>query len=227
MNILQQIREEKNDVLPLADRLYFDLLRDILLGDLPRGSRLIESKLCDKYGASRTPMRETFRRLETDGLVEYIPNRGTFVRGLTPLEVADLMAVWSDMEVHAVRWCVERMTDEEIEELQEIWGYAEYYTGKYDIPKLIDINNAFHRCIYQGTHDHFLADTLIKYQNYAAIAAPPNYFAKNVMDRILAEHRRIYQAIVNRDAAAASRTMRLHMTNTIKRSSLVISIFED
>ena len=37
MNILQQIREEKNDVLPLADRLYFDLLRDILLGDLPRG----------------------------------------------------------------------------------------------------------------------------------------------------------------------------------------------
>ena len=61
---------------PLSAGLYQEIQKDILSGALPSDSKLTEATVCKRYGVSRTPVREAFRQLESDGLIENIPNRG-------------------------------------------------------------------------------------------------------------------------------------------------------
>lgn len=219
MDILQQITLEKNEQKSLPDKVYDELLRDILTGHLERDSRLNEAKLCKAYGTSRTPLREAFRRLERDGLVEYIPNRGEFVKGFTQGEIEDMLHMRVELETLAVGWVIERITEEEEKELASIFKYMEFYTKKNDIQKMIDINYAFNRLLYKFTHDRHLEKTLNAYQIYTNYCCPPNYFAKNYLTTVLEERRRIYRAIVRKDIPAATKAMRTHMEKSIKRST--------
>ena len=218
MDILRQIEKEKKEVKALPDRIYDELLRDILTEKLQKDTRLNEATLCKMYGASRTPVREAFRRLEMDGLVEYIPNRGEFVKGFSRTEIDDMLEMRVELETMAVRWVVERMTDDEEKELSSLFNYMEFYTKKNDIQKMIDINYAFHRLLYRYTHDRLLERTLNAYQIYTNYTCPPNYFARNFLSKVLEEHRRIYRAIIKRDVDAAVKATRQHMERTIKRS---------
>ena len=219
MDILQRLLISKTEPRSLPDRIYEELLRDILTGQLPRDSRLNEPEICARYQASRTPVREAFRRLEMDGLCEYIPNRGEFVRGLTQPEIDDMLFMRADLEDRCVRWGIARITEEEEEELTEIFNHMEFYTKKGDVQKMVDINTAFHLMLYKTSHDRLLEKTLTAYQSYANYCAPPNYFARNFLKRVLEEHRRIYSAYMNKDVITAVRAMRLHMNNTLKRSN--------
>ena len=224
MDILQQISEEKNKPKALPDRIYEELLRDILTGRLRKDSRLNETKICQTYKASRTPVREAFRRLEMDGLVEYIPNRGEFVRGLSQTEVDDMLLMRIELEVLAVQFSVERITEEEEEELADIFKFMEFYTKKNDIQKMIDINFAFHRLLYKSAHDKLLEKTLLAYHTYTNYCCPHNYFAPNYLKRVLAEHRRVYRAIMAKDSHAATDAMRVHMERTVKRSNQALKL---
>ena len=77
---------------------------DIISGRLAPGKRINERDLCEKYGLSRTPIREILRRIEGNGLVRSIPNRGVFAVGLSPQAVDDLYYLKSILEVQCVRW---------------------------------------------------------------------------------------------------------------------------
>ena len=218
MDTLQKLLKEKNADRSLVDRLYRELLRDILTGYLPAGSRLVESRLCHIYSVSRTPLREAFRLLEADGLAEYIPNRGEFVRGLNAEAIPDLFVLMADLEVRCVGWAAERIREETKEELAQLFSYMEFYTVKNDIPKMVDINQAFHRIIYQAAGNTMLEKALTNYQIYSTYACPPNYFARRYLERTLEEHRQIYVALLAQDRAGAIKAMRIHMAAGMKRS---------
>ena len=219
MDVLQRIIKEKKEIRSLSDKIYNQLLKEILTGKLPKDSRLNEATLTAKYKISRTPLREAFKRLQEDGLVEYISNRGVFVRGLNESEISDMLETRAFLEVKAVEWCISRITEEEEEDLSAIFKHMEFYTKKGDIQKMIEINYAFHRLIYKASHDRLLEKTLLTYQNYCNYCCPPNYFARGFLRRTLEEHRQIYRAIVNKDVNAAVNAMQTHMVATIKRSS--------
>ncbi len=218
MDILKQIEQEKHEPKALPDKVYDELLRDILTGRLEKDSRLNETKICQMYGASRTPVREAFRRLEMDGLVEYIPNRGEFVKGFSDNEIEDMMLMRIDLEVRAAQWVIDRITEDEEKDLAALFNYMEFYTKKNDIEKMIDINYAFHRMLYKCAHDRLLERTLTAYQTYTNYCCPPNYFAVNYLSKVLEEHRRIYRAIVRKDIQGVVKAMQQHMKNTAKRS---------
>ena len=219
MDALQRIIKEKNEIKSLSDKIYNQLLREILTGKIPKDTRLNEAKLTVKYKTSRTPLREAFKRLQEDGLVEYISNRGVFVRGLSESEIGDMLETRAFLEIKATEWCISRITEEEIEDISAIFKHMEFYTKKGDIQKMIEINYAFHRLIYKASHDRLLEKTLLTYQNYCNYCCPPNYFARGFLRRTLEEHRQIYRAIINKDHTAAANAMKAHMDATIKRSS--------
>ena len=204
---------------PLSADMYSELRADILSGEIPDNSKLTEHAICKKYNVSRTPVREAFKRLQEDGLVEYISNRGVFVRGLSESEIGDMLETRAFLEIKATEWCISRITEEEIEDISAIFKHMEFYTKKGDIQKMIEINYAFHRLIYKASHDRLLEKTLLTYQNYCNYCCPPNYFARGFLRRTLEEHRQIYRAIINKDQTAAANAMKAHMDATIKRSS--------
>jgi DNA-binding GntR family transcriptional regulator len=217
MSIIQYLEDDQQNAQPLSSDLFSKLREDILTGRLVAGEKLTEMKICNKYGVSRTPVREALRQLEMDGLIETIPNRGAFVIGLSEQDIDDLLVLRVQSEVQAVRWAIERITEEELDELQETFEFMEFYTMKNDIPKMLTINMAFHQIIYNATHNRMFAQQLTTYQLYLRHCDPSNYYAPNYLRNVLAEHREIFDAFLERDVESGAAAMEKHMENSLKR----------
>lgn len=204
------IMNEKSNQ-PLSAGLYQEIQKDILSGELPSGSKLTEATICKRYCVSRTPVREAFRQLEADGLIENIPNRGAFVTGLSKSDISDLFDLRTLFEVQAVEWAIQRMTAEDIDRLRETIEFMEFYTLKDDIDKVLNFNTQFHNIIYAATRNRMLQKTLAAYQIYLKHSAPAKIFAGDYLKTILEEHKAIFAAFENNNVAAGRKAMEYHM----------------
>jgi len=217
MSIIQYLEDDKAPNMPLSSDLFSKLREDILTGKLESGDKLTEIRICNEYNVSRTPVREALRELEVDGLIETIPNRGAFVVGLTDQDIRDMYVLRSASEVQAVRWAIQRITEKEMEELTETFEFMEFYTMKNDIPKMLNINMAFHQIIYDATHNRMLRQQLSTFQIYLRHCNPSNYYAPNYLRDVLSEHRAIYDAFEAKDVEAGAMAMQRHMESSTKR----------
>ena len=103
----------------VVDHVYSALRERILSGDLPRGTKLRQASLAEELGVSRTPLREALRRLSTEGLVEFSPNRGATV---SELDFGDMRHAWSArvaLEPGAARLAAERRDPESIAAMRD------------------------------------------------------------------------------------------------------------
>ncbi len=196
---------------PLSAGLYQEIQKDILSGELPSGSKLTEAAICKRYSVSRTPVREAFRQLEADGLIENIPNRGAFVTGLSKREISDLFDLRTLFEVQAVEWAIKRMSPEGIDKLKEIVEFMEFYTLKDDVEKVLSFNSQFHYTIYEGTDDRMIMKTLFTYQTYLKHSAPAKSFSTDYLRTVLDEHKAIFAAFETHNVAAGRKAMEYHM----------------
>lgn len=97
-----------------------DIIRErILKGEYKIGEKIKENQIASELRVSRTPIREAFKQLENEGLIDYIPNRGCFAKGFTRRDIEDLYAVRKALEILAVEWAVNRINQAEIDKLQE------------------------------------------------------------------------------------------------------------
>ena len=200
-----------NNNLPLSSSLFIQIQKDILSGKIKSGEKLTEQSICKEYDVSRTPVREALRQLETDGLIENIPNRGAFVIGLTKRDISDLFDLRCIFEMQAVQWAIERMNEEEIDKLRENVEFMEFYTLKEDVDKVMQFNSQFHDIIYKGTKNRMLYQTLSSYQTYLKHSAPAKTFSGDYLRTILAEHKAIFDAFENHNPAAGRKAMQYHM----------------
>lgn len=199
---------------PLSSGLYSELQKDILSGAIPDGSKLTEQAVCKRYSVSRTPVREAFRQLEADGLIEIIPNRGAFATGLSKRDISDLFDLRAVFEVQAVEWAIRRMSEEDVERLAESIDFMEFYTLKEDVEKVLSFNSQFHNIIYAGTGDRMLQKTLSIYQTYLKYSAPHKTYDEESLKAILEEHRAIFAAFQTRNTAAGRKAMEQHMAQS-------------
>lgn len=196
---------------PLSNTLFVQIQKDILSGKLPANSKLTEQAVCKQYDVSRTPVREAFRQLESDGLIENIPNRGAYVIGLSSRDISDLFDLRRTFEVKAVEWAIERMDNSEIDTLRENIEFMEFYTLKADVEKVLQFNSAFHNIIYKGTKNRMLYQTLSSYQTYLKHSAPAKTFNDGYLRIILDEHKTIFEAFETKNPAAGKNAMDYHM----------------
>ena len=90
-----------------------DVVRErILRGEYEIGEKIKENQIATELRVSRTPIREAFKLLENEGLIDYVPNRGCFAKGFTKQDVEDIYAVRESLEELAVVWAVERISPE-------------------------------------------------------------------------------------------------------------------
>ena len=85
--------ENENYLVSLRGRVFSQLENEILNGKYQPGDSLIETKLSDELGVSRTPIREAIRQLELEGLVQAIPNKGAVVKGISPKDIEDIYTI--------------------------------------------------------------------------------------------------------------------------------------
>ncbi|GKT33648.1 GntR family transcriptional regulator, partial [Aduncisulcus paluster] len=160
MDLFDQKKENKS----LTSIIFEKIREDILNGMYDPGEKIVEAKLADELGVSRTPVREALKQLELDGLVENIPNRGVIVKGVTAQDIRDIYTIREAIEGIAARWSVERMSQDELDSLKEIYELMEFYTFKKDVDKIFELNTRFHELIYMATNSRFLEHVLRDFQ---------------------------------------------------------------
>ncbi|MFA5638055.1 MAG: GntR family transcriptional regulator [Anaerovoracaceae bacterium] len=220
MIINKYLTEAGNTNQPLGVSLFSQLQKDILLEKLKPGQKLTEQSLCTLYKVSRTPIREALRQLEMEGLVETIPNRGAFVTGFSKTDLSDMLSLRKIYEMQAVRWAIERITEEEMDDLLETFEFMEFYTIKKDIEKMHNINISFHKIIYDASHNRMLKQILSSYQIYLKYKRRDVVYPEDYLPSVLEEHRAIYQAFLKKDIEKGVKAMEIHLTNSADRTLL-------
>lgn len=201
----------------LSRKQIFEKIRqDIIDGKYKKGDSLVEQKLAEEFGVSRTPIREAMRQLELDGLVESIPNRGVFVYGINHEDIEDIYQIRRRIEGLAAFWAVKRITEEEMKELQNIYDLMEFYTAKGNIDQVAELNTRFHEVIFKAAKSKFLKKTLSNFQVYIQWARHASIKVEGRAQAALQEHKAIVEAFHQRDEKSAEMLIMEHIGNSIK-----------
>ncbi len=196
-----------------------DVVRErILKGEYEIGEKIKENQIATELRVSRTPIREAFKLLENEGLIDYIPNRGCFAKGFTKRDVEDIYAVRESLEELAVLWAVERISPEEVEALEEQCEMMEFYTKKMDRKKVLELNSGFHDVIYTSARSRFLAQVLRSYKAYIDKTRKSFFYEQSYLESMLKEHRAILEAIKLRDKEKAIFAMKQHLLASQQRA---------
>lgn len=214
-------KKEFSNFFSLTDEIANIVRERILQGEYQIGEKIKENQIAAELRVSRTPIREAFKQLEEEGIIDYIPNRGCFAKGFTKQDVDDIYAVRLAMEVMAVRWAVTRITDQEIATLEEKCDLMEFYTKKKDGKKALELNSSFHDIIYASTRSRFLAQVLRSYKEYLDRTRKSVFYEQNFFDDIQDEHREILEAIKERNEERAVQAITTHLQHSQKRTEKV------
>ena len=101
------VKQEVNDKYSLRGRVFSKIREDILSGKYKDNEELREVAIGEELGVSRTPVREAFRQLELEGLIQIVPNKGAYVTGITAKDVEDIYMIRSRLDWLCARWATE------------------------------------------------------------------------------------------------------------------------
>lgn len=190
---------------------------DIITGKIPSGKRINERELCETYNMSRTPIREILRRIEGNGLIKSIPNRGVFAVGLNSQSIDDLYYLKTILEVQCVRWAIERIEDYQMELLEETFDFMQFYTISNDLEKILRINEGFDSIIYNAAHNKELESRLLRYNFLIKYANADVKYPLNYLPTVLEEHRAIFNAFISKDPDAGAEAAEIHLYKSMLR----------
>jgi DNA-binding GntR family transcriptional regulator len=140
----------------LREQIKDVLLQRIVEGSYPPGSRIVETRVAQELGVSQGPVREALRDLEQLGCVVHEPYRGCSVRAFSASELLDAFPVRAALEALAARLAAERITDEELDELDERLGRMRAAAHRGDAHDQSQANASFHATIVRAARNSTL-----------------------------------------------------------------------
>ena len=201
------------DIRPAQSDAYSLILEAIDVGLYKPGDRLVESELADRFGVSRTPVREALQRLETQGLLMR-DGRSLIVASLDHNQLAELYVVRAELEGLAARLAARHATDEEIRVLRAMVEDDRPLIGQPEA--MSRANRRFHRQIHLASHNRFLVQQLDLVYRPMALLASTSLAAEGRGPATLAEHSAIVDAIAAHDGDAAFEALRSHISRAFE-----------
>lgn len=189
----------------------YDLILEAIEGGTFKpGDRLVESELAERFGVSRTPVREALQRLETQSMLTR-DGRSLIVASLDHNQLAELYAVRSELEGLAARLAARHATEEEMHVLRSMVREDRALVGG-DPRALARANKRFHRLIHLASHNRFLVQQLDLVHRSMALMATTSFAAEGRDMKAMDEHDAIVTAIEARDGEAAARALKAHIS---------------
>lgn len=207
----------------LRGKVFQRLREDILSGVYQENDELREVSIGEELGVSRTPVREALRQLELEGLVTIVPNKGAYVKGITKIDVHDIYKIRSLLEGLCAKWATEHITDQQIEELEEIVLLSEFHLkkqGQRKAKQVSDLDGKFHKVLYEASNSRILEHVLSDFHKYVKMARTMSVGEKERAEKSIDEHRAILEAIRKKDANLAERLANQHIMNVMENLHL-------
>ncbi|MBQ2770931.1 MAG: GntR family transcriptional regulator [Clostridia bacterium] len=204
--------DHNRDYSSLSEKVYHHLREGITEGRYQSGEFLVESRIAEELGVSRTPVREAIKQLELEDLVVYHPNKGVSVKGFSTDDFDDTFKIRLLLEGQAAAWAAERITEPLLVQLQEILELMEFYTKKEDSERLARLDNSFHEILYEACESRTLRNILATLHQNSHMARQSSLTSPVRARQSFEEHKEIYQALSQHDADAAKAYIERHIT---------------
>lgn len=224
---------DKNRLLPVnldsykpLRELVLEAIREAIVnGTLKPRERLMEIQLAEELGVSRTPIREALRKLELEGFIVMVPRKGAYVADLTFKDIADVFEIRAALEGLAAGLAAERITDEELENMERLLVEKAEAIAEKDIEKLVAADTKFHEVLYQASRNQRLSAIIsnlrVQIQRFRTLSLSYPGRSKQSLE----EHRLIVEAIQSRDVQAAHQAAQDHIENA--ENGIIESINKD
>jgi DNA-binding GntR family transcriptional regulator len=192
----------------LREKILETIREAILKGSLKPGEKVAEPELAERFGISRTPIREAFRQLESEGYLTVIPRKGAVVTSLSERDVEEFYAIKSILEGYAARIAAEQLTARDIERLEGINNRLEQLARDGDVKTFFRVHNEFHELFIRAAGNEKLFDLIshlmMKFNRprMASLALPGR------MEISVQEHHKIIEAFKSHDGERADNLVR-------------------
>ena len=195
---------------PIREIAYDVLKHAIVSGEIPAGERIIETDYAERLHISRTPLREALRKLERDGLVEYVLRRGVVVRAFTIADVEEIYTIRNSLEMLTLPAIIERATDEHIADLRRRLAEMDELLQKDDVDAISPLARAFHWALLSISNQNRILRVIESQDEYINRFSLMAIRQENHRYEAQEEHRRMVDLIQARDLDGLRQLMRAH-----------------
>ena len=204
--------ENKN----LRDFVFEKLKHTIMSGEFLYGERLVERAVAEKIGVSRTPLREAFRRLEAEGLIETLANGGVVISRFSQDEVRQFYAIRANLEGLAVEWGLDRIVEQDFLQMEDCIINMEKEGNEGNTKEVARYNTDFHNIIMRLSHSPILVSFIDGLKNRMQFIIAQS-LSSNALQykQSVTEHNRILKAMQARDKTEAVAAMREHLLSAL------------
>lgn len=204
----------------LHDELLERLRDSIVTGELPPDSKIPEKELCERFGVSRTPLREALKVLAYEGLVVLHHNRGSTVSPLTLHDLEEAFPIYGRLEALAGELASSRLTDAEIAEIRSLHEDMVEQFRQRARKQHFELNEAIHERIQAGARNVTLTNLLRSLSNRIRRARIHANIAEERWAEAVREHEAIIAALEARQGTHLGQLLAVHMQNTYESYKL-------
>ena len=192
-------------------------------GELQRGEKINEMKLCDLLGVSRTPIREALRTLNTQGLIDLVPHKGAFVSQFNAEEISDMFDVMSVLEGMCARLATPKMSDADFEKIEALHQNLEDHYFAKDHKEYLETNHEYHSFIQEIAGNKTLNEVVNGIRQKILLYRHKQLYEPKRFDHSIQEHRDLMEAFRKRDEKKAEKLMQRHL---VKQGKAIVGLHE-
>jgi DNA-binding GntR family transcriptional regulator len=192
----------------LREQILETIREAILSGNLKPGEKVAEPELAERFGISRTPIREAFRQLEAEGYLTVIPRKGAVVAALSERDVQEFYAIKSILEGYAASLAAPKLSDKELQKLETINKKMEKLAEAGDIKAFFKVHNEFHDVFVRASGNSKLFELI---QQLGLKFSRLRMASLSVVGRMhisVVEHEKLLEAFRRHDAEEAEKTVK-------------------
>jgi len=204
--VTEQIKSEALYI-QVAERLKAQIYQN----ELKPGDAIDEMALCKRYGISRTPLREALKVLSSEGLIQLVPRKGSFVRNMDIAELNELFPVMAVLEGLCAREAVENCSDADLVRLDDMHATLEMFAESGDIDEYYEKNFEFHQAIQDLSGNRTLQRIIGDLRKVLRLARHNQLTIPGRLAASIGEHREIMHAFHARDPDLADTNMKAHL----------------
>ena len=196
---------------PIREIAYEVLKKAIITGEIPAGERIVETDYADRLHISRTPLREALRKLERDGLVEYVMRRGVIVHAFTTEDVEQIYTIRNCLELLTLPEIIEKATPEDIAHLREMLAKMDELNEKNDVEALSPVARDFHTAITAISGKNRILRVIEGQDEYIRRFSAMAIKQEDRRNEANEEHHRLVDLIEQKDLPAFEALMKQHI----------------
>ena len=196
---------------PIREIAYDVLKKAIITGEIPAGERIVETEYADRLHISRTPLREALRKLERDGLVEYVMRRGVVVHAFTTEDVEQIYTIRNSLELLTLPYIIENATEEDIRDLRKKLAEMDKFQAVDDVESLSPLARDFHTSLTAISRKNRILRVIEGQDEYIRRFSAMAIKQENRRNAAHEEHHKLVDYVEKRDLEKFEKLMKAHI----------------